>query len=67
VLTGGAAAMQGSAELASDDVSYAFGYQSAMCFDCAVRRGGSYDAVNERWATLPRIDDLFRGAEPREY
>jgi len=39
--------------------------QVAICFDCAVRLGGAYDGVFERWATLPRTEALTdRGDEP---
>ena len=41
--------------------SYAFGDQSALCFDCALGRGGKFDAGEDRWVEAPRISDLARG------
>ena len=46
--------------------SYAFGEQSQLCWSCAIRRGGSYDAKRERWVAEPRTSDLkirMRGEE----
>lgn len=37
---------------------YAFGTDSALCFECAVERGGSYDSERERWREAPRTADL---------
>jgi hypothetical protein len=31
---------------------------AVLCFDCAVRRGGDYDAEEERWTVAPRVSDL---------
>lgn len=38
--------------------SYEFGEQSQLCWSCAIRRGGSYDAKHERWTTNPSTDNL---------
>lgn len=38
--------------------SYEFGEQSALCWACAVKRGGSYDAKRERWTTKPSTANL---------
>ena len=40
--------------------AYAFGTASALCFECALGRGGSYDAAEDRWIEAPRISDLAR-------
>lgn len=38
--------------------SFAFGPESALCFDCAIGRGGKFDAGEDRWVEPPRISDL---------
>lgn len=38
--------------------AFTFGSAGVLCWDCAVRRGGSYDAQHERWSTAPRTGDL---------
>ena len=38
--------------------SYGFGEQSQLCWACAIKRGGSYDARQERWTTKPSTADL---------
>jgi hypothetical protein len=38
--------------------SYEFGEQSQLCWSCAIRRGGSYDAKHERWTTKPSTANL---------
>jgi len=38
--------------------SYAFGEQAVLCWECAIRRGGSYDADEEVWTTPPAVADL---------
>jgi hypothetical protein len=38
--------------------SYEFGEQSQLCWSCAIRRGGSYDAKRERWTTKPSTANL---------
>ncbi len=48
------------------DRSYAFGEAATLCWDCAVRRGGRYDAAQERWSDPPRVSDLLeREPTPR--
>ena len=37
------------------DPSFAFGTQSTLCFECAMRRGGDYDAETEAWTTPPEV------------
>jgi len=29
-----------------------------LCFECAVRRGGVYDAAEDRWTVAPDVADL---------
>lgn len=42
---------------------YGFGSDTILCYDCAERRGGSYDALQDRWVEAPRIDDLARDGD----
>jgi hypothetical protein len=51
------------ASLSADDVIYTFGYDWALCIDCAVRRGGLYDASEDRWVRAPYLDDLLERLE----
>jgi hypothetical protein len=37
---------------------YAFGEASVLCFACAERRGGSYDADEDRWTNAPSLRGL---------
>ena len=38
--------------------TFAFGEQSLLCWACAIRRGGRYDANSETWAQSPSVGDL---------
>ena len=40
------------------DAIYAFGEQGLLCHRCALRRGGTYDAKQERWVGAPDVADL---------
>ncbi|MEQ9322517.1 MAG: hypothetical protein RIF41_25345 [Polyangiaceae bacterium] len=40
------------------DRGYAAAASLAICFECAVKRGGSYDGIFERWVDAPRLDGL---------
>jgi hypothetical protein len=40
--------------------AYAYGSESALCFDCAVERGGRFDAQQDRWVEAPGLADLAR-------
>jgi len=40
------------------DREFEFGESLVLCFDCAVRRGGSYDEARDRWSVVPTIDDI---------
>lgn len=37
---------------------YSVSADQVLCWDCAVRRGGAYDEVEDAWATRPRAHDL---------
>jgi hypothetical protein len=43
------------------DRVYSFGAEGALCFSCAVQRGGEYDAGQDRWTRSPDVSDV---AEP---
>jgi recombinational DNA repair protein (RecF pathway) len=40
------------------DAAYAYGGGTALCFACAVKRGGAYDAEQDHWFRDPDISDL---------
>jgi hypothetical protein len=40
--------------------SYAFGSSGVLCWECALRRGGSYDAERDDWSVAPQVGDLER-------
>jgi hypothetical protein len=42
----------------SEDPVYEFAENQALCFECALRRGGEYDAHEERWTVAPNVQDL---------
>ena len=46
------------APTAPDDRSYAFGTTGLLCWKCGVRRGGSYEADEDRWTRAPDVADL---------
>ena len=48
----------------STDRGYTFGSQQALCWDCAIRRGGTYDADKDRWTVDPNVGDLME-TDPR--
>lgn len=37
-----------------------------LCWSCAIRRGGSYDADQDRWTRAPHVADLRRTWQPRK-
>jgi len=41
--------------------AYSFGEESALCWACAVRHGGTYDEELDRWVELPTAGDLSGG------
>lgn len=38
---------------------FAFGEDGVLCWGCALARGGSYSADEDRWTRDPRVDDLL--------
>jgi len=48
----------GAAIAAATDRSFAVSDEEVLCFDCAVRRGGVYDALWERWTLVPNVAGL---------
>lgn len=40
------------------DEGFAFGEQLVLCFECAMRRGGVYDAEVDAWVRAPKLDGL---------
>lgn len=52
----------GAQVVAVDDRAFEFGTQGLLCWPCAERRGGRYDAEQERWSVAPDIAGLQRQA-----
>jgi hypothetical protein len=42
----------------SEDSVFQFGDRAVLCLKCAIRRGGAYDAVDERWIAAPSMAGL---------
>lgn len=40
--------------------SFTLGSSSALCFECAIERGGSFDEQTDRWTETPRVSDVAR-------
>jgi hypothetical protein len=38
--------------------SYNFGMGEVLCWECAIRRGGKYDAEHDTWSEAPNTSDL---------
>ncbi|MFO0564814.1 MAG: hypothetical protein U0263_04080 [Polyangiaceae bacterium] len=32
--------------------------EALLCFECATKRGGAWDAVHERWTKAPSLDGI---------
>jgi len=45
--------------LSGAEAGFGFGEDAMLCSNCATRRGGSYDARQERWVRPPRVADLL--------
>jgi hypothetical protein len=45
------------------DRAYLISDQLCLCFSCAVRRGGRYDALHETWSAAPDVSDRRRDSE----
>jgi hypothetical protein len=59
----------GAAISPDSERGYAFGLSGLLCWTCAIRRGGRYDAELERWVGPPDVSDLpdeEYGASPHE-
>ena len=41
--------------------AFSFGTRGVVCFECAVRRGGSYDTSQDRWTVEPNLEGLDEG------
>lgn len=52
------------AEISETERTYAVSDDSVICFECAVRRGGAYDELHDRWVTEPKTDDLLERDRP---
>jgi hypothetical protein len=48
----------GSAFFPEATGSYPLGMEAAICTECAMRRGGVYDAENDAWPREPDVRDL---------
>jgi hypothetical protein len=55
----------GATVSASAEPCYGFGAQGFVCFECALRRGGSYDSDQDRWSIPPDVADLQSEAYER--
>lgn len=40
------------------DPSFPFGSRGVLCLECAIRRGGIYDADEDRWTSPPDLRGL---------
>jgi hypothetical protein len=40
------------------DRAYEFSDEEALCFECAVQRGGEYDPDTDTWPIPPNLSDL---------
>jgi len=47
------------AEVATADRVYIFGAEELLCFECALKRHGSYDELQDRWTVAPDVNDLL--------
>ncbi len=54
----------GALLVAAVDRGFAFAEAGVLCFECALKRGGRFDAEEERWTVDPRVADLLRDYRP---
>jgi len=54
----------GAVVVVAVDRGFAFGEAGVLCFECALKRGGRFDADEERWTVDPRVSDLLRDYRP---
>jgi hypothetical protein len=40
------------------DQGFPVGEQLVLCFECATRRGGNYDAELDKWVIAPNLEGL---------
>jgi hypothetical protein len=50
--------------LREDENVFAIDDELVVCFDCALARGGSWDAAGQCWAKAPQVDDLVERDRP---
>lgn len=48
------------------DRGYPVTDDDALCYECALRRGGKYDEVHDRWAEPPNVTGLEGSDIPEE-
>jgi hypothetical protein len=46
------------------DRGFVIGEETALCWSCALRRGGRYDASEERWTETPDLQGLVDPRQP---
>ncbi len=46
------------------DRSFPIGEELYLCYDCSERRGGVYDAKQDRWSTAPDLSGLVDERRP---
>ena len=54
----------GSEIAKATDEAFAFGEIGFLCIDCSIRRGGVYDADQDRWTRAPEVSDLWDERRP---
>jgi hypothetical protein len=46
------------------DEAFAFGETGVLCLECALQRGGVYDALEDRWTRTPDLSGLWDERRP---
>lgn len=46
------------------DRAYVYSDENVLCFECSVKRGGSWDAAHERWEKAPDLTGLPDARRP---
>ncbi|MCG8590090.1 MAG: hypothetical protein MJE66_12435 [Proteobacteria bacterium] len=54
----GVCAQCGASLAVGSERGFAFGVGNVICWNCAVERGGHYDADREAWSVPPDVADL---------
>ena len=52
------------AEIAELEWTFAVSDESVICYQCATRRGGAYDELEDRWKVEPKVEDLLERERP---